>query len=363
MNDAMVEAADGWHYDGVTAVRRAVRLETLGDEFVLVEADRVHGPFAFADLRSRGHTGAAAVYALEGRPGWRLGLDGAVPAGIAARLPGEERYGRLIDRHGLGKAIIVFVALSIAAVAVVWTAPQWLAPLIPASVERRLGDAMVGDFGGRFCDAPAGRAALTKLTRRIAPDGQDLQVEVANIGIVNAVALPGGKVILFDQLVREADGPDEVAGVLGHEIGHVRNRDVMQALLKQMGLSVVLGGMSGDVGGYVNVLASATNSRTAEARADGFAIEAMNAASVSPAPTAAFFRRLAKGEPEDGRAASMLGYLSSHPLSRSRERAFTGAVRKGTGYKPALSTEEWIALRRICRDDPDVSRERGFGMF
>lgn len=354
--------ATAWHYDGHSAIRRRVELRPEDGGFLLVEGDAVRGPYAWADLTGRGQHDGAAVYAHRTITGWRLGLDGDIPADIAARLPHEERYGRLIDRHGLWKATAVFVMLSALALLGVYLAPGVIAPFIPQSFERKMGDAMVGDFGGRFCAAPAGRAALAKLVRRIDPNATDLDVRVANIGMVNAVALPGGKVIIFDRLLREAEGPDEVAGVLGHEIGHVRNRDVMQALLRQLGLSVVLGGVQGDAGGYLNAVIGLTYTRAAEARADAYAIDAMNRAQVTPAATAGFFRRLAKLEPGEGRAATMLGYVSSHPLSRTRERAFREAA-QGGNYTPALTTQEWIALRRICRDDPDAVRDNNFGPF
>jgi Zn-dependent protease with chaperone function len=75
------------------------------------------------------------------------------------------------------------------------------------------------------------------------------------------VALPGGNVILFDGLVKQARSPDEVAGVLAHEIGHVREKHVMQALLRQMGLAVVLGGIDGNSGALVNNMLSMSYSR------------------------------------------------------------------------------------------------------
>ncbi|RHW18991.1 peptidase [Sphingomonas gilva] len=356
-------AVTAWHYDGRSAIRRRVELRPEGDGFVLVEGDAAHGPFAWSDLTGRGMQDGAAVYAHRTLDGWRLGLDGEIPPDIAARLPREERYGRLIDRIGLWKASAAFAVIAVLALTGVYFAPAAIAPLIPPSFERRMGDAMVGDFGGRFCAAPEGQAALAKLVRRIDPEGGDLDVRVANIGMVNAVALPGGKIIIFDQLLREAESPDEVAGVLGHEIGHVRNRDVMQALLRQLGLSVVLGGVQGDAGGYLNAVIGLTYTRAAEARADGYAIESLRMADVSPVATAAFFRRLARFEPGDGRAATMLGYVSSHPLSRARERTFRAAAEKGANYTPALTTEEWIALRRICRDDPKAARDDSFGPF
>ena len=247
-------------------------------------------------------------------------------------------------------AVALFIAIK---------TPDWLAPLVPLSIEQKLGDAMVGDFGGRVCNGPGGQVALDALVSRIEPNRQGLKVRVANIAMVNAVALPGGNIFVFRGLLQESKSPDELAGVIGHEIGHVRNREVMQALLRQMGLSVLLGGMNGDVGGGVNALVSSTYSRGAEAKADDYAIRAMEKARVSPEGTAGFFARLAAAEKMLGKGKAALGYLSSHPLSESREKKFRASLTKGTATTPVVTAEQWRAIVDSCANDPDVDKNDG----
>jgi Zn-dependent protease with chaperone function len=355
---------DAWHFDGQSAVRRKVEIEAVGDRFLLREPERQFGPFAFADLRFLETKGGTTVYGLEGKDGWRLGVRGHVPEALAPLLPPARTYGGLIDRLGLGKASLVFAAISAAVVAVVLFSPQWLAPLIPSSVEQKLGNALVGDFGGRFCSTPQGRAALGKLTRSLDADPGDLQIEVANIDMLNAVALPGGKVVLFQGLLSQAKSPDEVAGVLAHEIGHVRERHVMQGLLRQMGLAVVLGGFDGSGGSTLNGLLSTTYTRGSEREADEHSLKALKRAQISPVGTAAFFNRLAaldgSGELKDRQARTMASYASSHPLSDERRKLFEKAVVRGSAYKPALTPAEWRELKTMCAQDRDVKSGWGF---
>lgn len=349
-----------WHYDGETGIRRLPRLVADDAGFTLVDDQGSDGPIDWDALVARGASGADTVYGLKDRPGWRLGLGGAIPGEIAARLPRPERYGGFIDRIGLGRASAIFLAIAGAVVFVVMSAPRWIAPHVPPSFEKKLGDAIVGDFGGRFCNGPGGQAALDALTRELNPKALPLEVRVARVPMVNAVALPGGKIVIFDQLLKEANSADEVAGVLGHEIGHVQNRDVMQALLRQAGLSVILGGMSGDVGGYFNALLAATYSRDAERAADDASIAAMKRARISPVATAGFFARLGKMEKELGKASIALNYLSSHPLSGDRERLFASNAAKDIAYRPALTRDQWEALVDICSNDPDVKGDMGW---
>jgi beta-barrel assembly-enhancing protease len=360
----MTQFFSAWHFDGKTAVRRKVEVQTIGANFFLLETERRHGPFAFEELRYLGEQSGATVYRMDGNDGWRLGLTGPVPSELAPMLPAKRKYGGFIDRIGLGPASIAFTIASAITVAVVVWSPQWLAPLVPTSVEKKLGDAMVGDFGGRFCKTAKGKAALAKLTNALDDDSKSLDVEVANIDMLNAVALPGGTVVIFQGLLDQAQSPDEVAGVLAHEIGHVRERHVMQGMLRQMGLAVVLGGFDGG-GSTLNNLLSTTYTRESEKEADTHSIKAMASAGISPAATSDFFERLSRMDGsadmgKDDRGRAVAGYLSSHPLSDDRRELFRKSLVKGKSYKPALSYDEWTELKTMCAQDRNVKSGWGF---
>ena len=335
-----------WHYDGRSALRRAAVLVDAGDAFRLVEPDHETGPFAWAALVANDADAGATSYGLKKTSGWRIGFVDAVPAAIAARLPGRQRYGRAVDRIGLWPASLIFAALAALTVVLVLRTPAAVARLVPASVERRLGDVMVGDFGRNGCVDPAGQAALDALLKRIDDTDPNLEVHVVRLKMVNAVTLPGGRIVVFDGLLQAAQSPDEVAGVIGHELGHVRHHDVTEALVRQLGLSVLLGGLEGHVGGYTNALLATAYSRRAEDHADGFALSLLRDAAISPAATAAFFRRLSKGS--EG-AERMLAYVNTHPVSADRAQRFEKGVVRGTAYRPALDPAQWAALKGICK--------------
>lgn len=349
-----------WHYDGTRATRHHPRIDWAAETFTLHWEGGASGPHRWGDLVPVGGTGARSVYGLRGVPGWRLGFAGAPPEGFAVHLPLPARYGRWIDRIGLWRAIALFGVLAAATLFVVLRAPQWIAPYVPYSWEERLGDAMVGDFGGRLCETPASRAAIARLQAQLGDDVRIRQIGIANIDMVNAVALPGGRILLFNGLLKEAQSPDEAAGVLAHEIGHVRHRDTMTALVRQLGLSVVLGGFNGQVGGAVNGLLAMSYSRDAERSADAYSIARLKASDISPLPTAAFFDRLGalSGGERMERATS---WMASHPVSAERKAAFTRSAVAGHGYRPALTEPEWTALVNACKDDPDV--KKGFSPF
>jgi beta-barrel assembly-enhancing protease len=202
------------------------------------------------------------------------------------------------------------------------------------------------------------------MTNALDDNPKDLQVEVANIEMLNAVALPGNKVIIFQGLLDQAKSPDEVAGVLAHEIGHVRERHVMQGMLRQMGLAVVLGGFDAGGGGTLNNLLSTTYTRDAEREADDHSLAALKTANVSPVPTAAFFEKLSgmdgSRNMRDRQERTMASYMSSHPLSDERRKLFQKSVVKGKAYQPILTSAEWNELKTMCAQDRNVKSGWGF---
>jgi predicted Zn-dependent protease len=227
----------------------------------------------------------------------------------------------------------------------VLSTPSLVARMIPRSAEARMGALMTGDFGGRSCSTAEGDAALRILSDKLGASAEQADIRVVEMPVVNAVTLPGGHVLLFSGLLDRANSADEVAGVLAHELGHVDHRDVLTSLVRQLGLSVVLGGLDGNVDGYTNALLSARYSREAEAAADGFAIDALDRARISPVATAYLFQRFAKSE-DKGRLAGLVAYLASHPASESRRTRFAASA-KGS-YTPALDAAQWQALKSIC---------------
>jgi hypothetical protein len=295
-------------------------------------------------LESRGD---ADVYGRNDVRGWRLGIENPLPE-VATLLPRKGVYGRWVDRIGLIPFIGIAIAASVALFFTLGQFPRWLAPLVPVEWEERFGDTLVGDFSGRFCDHPGGQAALNKLAAQLSPKTSRLNIRVADIGFVNAAALPGGNIVIFEQLLRQSNGPDEVAGVLAHEIAHVEERHVTQALLRELGMGIFIAAFGGTTGASVNDLMAASYSRDSEREADAGAIAALRRAGISPVPTADFFGRMARKE---GKLSERLSYISSHPVTRERQRRFAASADERRTYRPSLSRDEWEALVNICRND------------
>ncbi|MBO9579746.1 MAG: M48 family metallopeptidase [Sphingobium sp.] len=348
-----------WHYDGINAMKHHPTVEWDEHGVYLDWMTGHSGPHHWRLLEPMNAGTGKALFGLSGKPGWRLGFDRPLPSGFTIHLKAPSRYGGLIDRFGLWPSVGLFVCLAAAVIGLVVSAPAWIAPYVPRSWENAMGDAMVGDLGGRICETPASRAALDKLSRELAQGTELRQVAIVNVPVVNAITLPGGRILIFDKLIAQARSPDELAGVLGHEIGHVRHRDTMTALVRQLGLSVVLGGINGDVGNALNGVLAMSYSRDAERAADDFSIDAMRKADISPDATAKFFDGLSKSSGGE-KVERSVGWMASHPVSADREAAFAKSAVKGHRYEAALDAAEWAALRNACRDDPNIRKDKDY---
>ena len=177
-----------------------------------------------------------------------------------------------------------------------------------------------------------------------------MQSGVLATAVPNAFALPGGKVFLFDGLLAKAENPDEIAGGLAHELGHLRHRDSMRELIHNGGTSFLIGLLFGDITGSGALifasrsLVTSSYSRDAETNADTFAIETMHKLGRPAKPMGELMFRVTGKEGGKG-----LSLVASHPLTEDRLARMDKADAAGPASgQPLLSPAEWQALKSIC---------------
>lgn len=153
----------------------------------------------------------------------------------------------------------------------------------------------------------------------------------------NALAFPGGIVLLTDQMVGMAQSEDEVVAVLAHEIGHVEKRHAIRTLLHNSVLAAVAAGLTSDAGAVSTAVAGAPAlvtqlkySRDFETEADAFAFALLRRHGVSPGAFADIMARIAQ---DDTAQAQAMTFLSSHPhteerVAKAREAASAGLESK-----------------------------------
>jgi len=367
------------YFDGDTAGARSVMVSFGERTLVMMGYDGVaidHWPLG--SLRAVGPKGQRPLQLTPHRGSdARLMIDDAEMAGAIAEVCPELYAGRT-DRKTLRKGLIIGAGAVGAVVAMVlWIIPALatqLAYLIPPEREQRLGDAVVEQIQDLMaftdgeapviCTGEDGLAALATMEARLDVGGElpyPLRVGVIDHPLINAFAVPGGRVILFRGLIENAASPEEVAGVLAHEIGHVVHRDPTVGVLRAAGSAGILGLLVGDVFGAAIAVAAAeaimnaSYRREVEARADATAHRLLARAGLPSAPFASFFARL---EERYGGTRGVFKYLASHPDLGQRAALAEAADTVGdASFRPVLSDREWVALGTICRDEGGTKKK------
>ena len=210
--------------------------------------------------------------------------------------------------------------------------------------------------GTLTCTNEAGLAAVAKIKRRLAARSHpdiSLHVRVIDSKMINALALPGGRIIMTRGIINFVSGPNELAGILGHEMGHVASNHSLERALKVGGVSALFSLLVGDVAGGAIVIAvgdaliTGQFSQAAEREADEHAVRLLHQGNFDSRPFADFFERLeAKGlVPNPETEGRVWRWVDSHPASSERTKTIRRAARPGSEI---LSQAEWQSLKKIC---------------
>jgi Zn-dependent protease with chaperone function len=347
------------YFDG-TSNRRHVAALGFADALEIAVDGETKATWAYADIRRADSApGTLRVFCQSALPLARLEIrDPALAAELTSRAANLDEHH--LGRRGLTKIVGWSLAAVVSIVLVVLygvpLAADRLAPLVPESFERRLGDVSEKQvkvmFGDKTCNgSPAGQAAFDKLVtklRNAADLDTSVESSVLSSVIPNALALPGGKVIVFDSLIAKANNPDEIAGVIVHELGHLKHRDNMRGLIYNGGTSFLIGLLFGDITGSSaaifasRTLVTSSHSREAETAADTFSIDVMKKLGRPPKAMGELMLRVTGKEGGKG-----LTIISTHPLTEDRLARMSKEDQTPTG-PPLLSDAEWQALKGIC---------------
>lgn len=262
---------------------------------------------------------------------------------------------------GLALALTVAVALSL----------EILIPLLPAATEVRLFSALGDSFGDDSSETPADdrtervQALLDRIADRWSDSPYDgFEVRILAENEVNAFAYPGGVVVVTSGLLDRIRSENELAFILGHELGHFAGRDHLRGIGRQLALTTAwsLLGLGRDqtegLVGLLGLLASRGFDRQQESRADEFGLRLMIAEyghaggihevfdRVLTNGSAADGREDGKSKPDDASDRETTGlrglsnYWSTHPLSVARTRDLENRIREG-GWASEGEQSSW----------------------
>ena len=263
------------------------------------------------------------------------------------------------DRNRFFSPALALLAVLIIPALIYWGIPSasgLFARFVPVSIEKQLGQYVINElFPNRvICETDAGREALEKLVARLAPPDSDyeFQLEIIDSDWVNAIAFPGGKILIFRGLLEKSRSADAVAGVLAHEMQHVFQRHGTEILLNQVALSglfklltVEANAIAETLFAGVRTLSLLKYTRELETEADALALQLLFEAKVDPVEMLSMFAVLQKHAP------SLPESFSTHPEMSSRLETLETLLEQNPEFvsEPVLSEKSWESLQNICQ--------------
>lgn len=287
-------------------------------------------------------------------PASQAALLAKPPAALAAalaRLQQAQRLSLAKRRMGMGALgawlLLPLILLGLLA----WKADAIagrLAAMIPVAQEQKLGEAIwqTQKLQLRLIENTPANAAVEAIGARLTKRSRyQYRFFVARDNSINAFAIPGGVVVVHSGLIAAAKTPEELAGVLAHEVQHVERRHSLKGMAQSLGLSAAMALVTGDIGtagAIASQLSQLKYSRDHEREADARGVKALKAAQIAPQGMLSLFETLQK------QAGSLKppALLSSHPGTDERIARIQQLIAKQGEWPVQPLALDWPAVQK-----------------
>ncbi|RUT05105.1 hypothetical protein DSM106972_039260 [Dulcicalothrix desertica PCC 7102] len=209
--------------------------------------------------------------------------------------------------------------------------------IVPPDVETKLGTLIAPTYE-KLSQPSQTQDILNQLLNKLEsnlPSEQhkrDYQIIYVPDKTVNALALPGDRIVIFDGLLKQAESENELMMILGHELGHFANRDHLRSILRQLILPIALASITGNndllvsVASGITTFSDAKYSQSQESQADEIGLNLLYKTYGHVAGATDFFNRLSKQKNID------IAFLSTHPAPQQRVKNLQRLI-KQKNYK------------------------------
>lgn len=231
---------------------------------------------------------------------------------------------------------------------------RWGLSFVPTSVDRTLGEQAVGQMGSLpQLSGPEVGAVLGRLDTLLDLDSAwDYSLRAVDDEVVNAFALPGGPIFLHRGLLRRIETPEALAGLIGHEMGHVQARHGTQGVARAVFWTLLAQLALGDLGGLGQILAQHGTtlvenaySRDQEREADSLGAQRLADAGIDPAGMVSLLEIL---EEDSHGTPGLYALWSTHPLTAERianARRIADRLRSRRTFARPVTDSAWAAFR------------------
>ena len=225
---------------------------------------------------------------------------------------------------------------------------DWAVGHVSIEDEQKLGDMIFDQYRPTLKLITQGEAPrfIEEIGAKLGLDSPyKFKWHVADNPAVNAFAIPGGHIVVFTGLIKAAQTPEEVTGVLAHEIQHVVQRHSLKAMVHNIGWRATIAIVTGDwtggmLGEAVTQLGVLKYGRDKETEADMKGLALLKKIRVDPNGMVQFFETLAqsnKGAP--------IELLSTHPSSTERMTALREAIKQQEPWHSEPLPYDWNTIK------------------
>jgi beta-barrel assembly-enhancing protease len=192
-----------------------------------------------------------------------------------------------------------------------------LAGRVPVKTEQTLGDAVYSAMGLSSQEDKEASLVLNDFfsAMNVTTD-YSVRISVVNDEVVNAFALPGGRIVVYTALLKQVSSYPELAALLSHEFIHVNKRHATKSIFRRLGSKVFIGLLFGRFGSLTSILVnhaddikSLTYSRRLEKEADTEGLKILMQREIDPNGFEDLFVHLKESAP----VSTLPEFLASHP--------------------------------------------------
>ena len=320
------------YYDGQTAGSEPVTVTLSGNQLHFV----LDTTAQFVDVQEVSVTapvGKSGTWVVELADGAALHFDDEALGRRLAGLRGQTGFVRRLESawHYALLALVVSIVSTWALLTYgVPYAARQVAFALPANLMNSLGDDSMEVLDELMFStselSPENKRRVEGLFADIRSSNADfaayrLEFRASSVG-PNAFAVPGGIVVMTDELVEIAASDAEIAAVLAHEVGHLYHRHSLRILLQDSASALLIASITGDLSSVTalsaavpTMLMRAKYSRDFEREADDFAFAYLESRDI---PTDVLAELLYRIEGNTGEDEGVSSWFSTHPPTRER---------------------------------------------
>jgi predicted Zn-dependent protease len=308
-------------------------------------AETIEMPVAGLKVTRGGFNNEQLFLEHAAQPGWTLSTSDSswlTHPELAAQV---KTLPKAQATRGLIVASAIIFGMIAALIITFLAARDWMvrkiADRIPISWEQSMGGELFKQIKaeGKLVNDPRREKQISIVTAPLVEvarkGGYTFEFHILSDTNINAFAVPGGHVFIHTGLLQAVDSPEEIAGVLAHEIAHVTERHGFRSIINAAGLSLLVQFFFGDTSGLMAALTDGSQmllrqsySRGFEREADDVGWDYLVKANIDPRGMIRFFKRMKTEEEKNPQLKGTLQLLNTHPATEERMERLEGKWKK-----------------------------------